>query len=120
MLIPVLIAYLLFPAETSHFLAQTAGEAGPWLTALNLGLAGIGLFAFTTGRIHSDKELQRVIDRCDAEHQRVVVRLDAAEAELRASNREWVETLGPTLTRATVQLGRFVDSTPPPPSKRRQ
>jgi hypothetical protein len=107
MLIPVLLAYALFPDTTSRILAQAATDAGPWLTALNLGLAGIGLWAFTTGRIHSDKELKR----CEQ-------KLDAAEAELRERNKEAREVLVPTLTQATLLLARFVDrqsdNTPPP------
>jgi hypothetical protein len=113
-MIPVLLIIVLYP---DSILAQAATDAGPWLTALNLGLAGIGLWAFTTGRIHSDKELQRVIARCDAEYQRVAAKLDAAEGELRERNKEARETLVPTLTQATLLLGRFVDrasNTPPP------
>ena len=120
MLLPVLIAYVLFPDLTRHLLAQAAADAGPWLTALNLGLAGIGLWAFTTGKIHSDKELQRVISRCDNEFQRVAGKLDDAEAELRERNREARETLVPTLVKATDLFARYLDRadrTPPPSHK---
>jgi hypothetical protein len=112
----VLVAYLLFPG----LVAQAATDAGPWLTALNLGLAGIGLWAFVTGKIHSDKELQRVIGRCDTEFQRIAGKLDAAEAELRERNREARETLVPTLVKATDLFARYLDrrdNTPPPPHK---
>jgi hypothetical protein len=101
-------------------IAQAATEAGPWLTLVNLGVGGIFLWAFTTGKIHSDKELQRVLDRCDSEFKRIAGKLDAAEAELRERNREARETLVPTLTQAALLLGRFVDrasNTPNPPSK---
>ena len=101
-------------------LAQAATDAGPWLTALNLGLAGIGLWAFTTGRIHSDKELQRLVEHHDAEFKRIVAKLDAAEAELRERNKEARDALVPTLVKATLLLGRFVDraeNTPPPPTR---
>lgn len=116
MLVPLLVYAVLFP---DSIVAQAATDAGPWLTTLNLGLAGIGLWAFTTGRIHSDKELQRVISRCDDEFQRIARKLDDAEAELRAQNKEWRETLGPTLTRMALLLAQSVDHTPPPPPKGR-
>jgi hypothetical protein len=117
MLVPVLLYAYLFP---DSIVAQTAADAGPWLTALNIGLAGIGLWAFTTGKIHSDKELQRVIARCDTEFQRIAGKLDAAEAELRERNREARETLVPTLVKATDLFARYLDrrdNTPPPPHK---
>jgi hypothetical protein len=120
MLIPVLIVVLFPDSLPAHIVAQAATDAGPWLTALNIGLAGIGLWAFTTGRIHSDKELQRVIARCDAEFQRIAGKLDAAEAELRERNREARETLVPTLVKATDLFARYLDrrdNTPPPPPK---
>jgi hypothetical protein len=111
MLLPLLLYAYLFP---DSILAQTATDAGPWLTALNLGLAGIGLWAFTTGRIHSDKEMQRVIEN---NHQ--------LTEELRERNREARETLIPALTRATDLLTRHIErrvdqgDTPQPPNKRR-
>jgi hypothetical protein len=114
--IPVLVLLWLYP-DTRIYVAQSATDAGPWLTALNLGLAGIGLWAFTTGKIHSNKELERVVIRCDAEFARVAGKLDAAEAELRERNREARETLVPTLVKATDLLGRYLDrrdNTPPP------
>jgi hypothetical protein len=89
-----------------QLVAQAATDAGPWLTALNLGLAGIGLWAFTTGRIHSDKEMQRCVEN---NHQ-------LAE-ELRERNREARDSLVPTLVRATEILARYLDRTPNPPSK---
>ena len=115
----ILLAYL----SLTHpaVVAQATTEAGPWLTALNLGLAGIGLWLFATGKIHSDRELQRLIERADTQFQRVVAKLDAAEAELRERNQEARDTLVPTLTKAMLLLSRFVDraeNTPPPPSKR--
>jgi hypothetical protein len=112
----VLVAYLLFPG----LVAQAATDAGPWLTALNLGLAGIGLWAFVTGKIHSDKELQRVIGRCDTEFQRIVGKLDAAEAELRRRAEEDRTTIVPVLVRVHDTLARILDrheNTPAPPLK---
>jgi hypothetical protein len=117
MLVPVLLYAVLFP---DSIVAQAATEIGPWLTALNLGLAGIGLWAFTTGKIHSDKELQRVISRCDTEFQRIVGKLDAADAELLRRAEEDRTTIVPVLVRSTDTLARILDrheSTPPPPSK---
>lgn len=114
MLLPLLLYALVFP---DSILAQAATEAGPWLTLVNLGVGGIFLWAYATGKVHSDKELQRVIDHCDAERQRVIAKLDFAEAELRERNREARDMLVPTLTKALVVLGRFVDrqsDTPPP------
>lgn len=112
---PIPIILLVRP----DLVAQAATEAGPWLTLANLGVGGIFLWAFTTGKIHSDKELQRVISRCDADFQRVVENNHNLTEELRTRNREAMESLVPTLTRAVLLLSRFVDSTPPPPSKGR-
>ena len=110
MLVPVLLAYALFPATTSRILAQVASEAGPWLTALNLGLAGIGLFMFSTGRIVAQST-----------HQRCEQKLTEAEAELRRRSDEDRTTLIPALVRSTDILARQLDrasnSTPPPPPK---
>lgn len=95
-------------------LAQTATEAGPWLTALNLGIAGIGLWAFSTGRIVA----QGTMAKCEE-------KLAAAQEELRERNKEARETLIPALTRATDVLARHIErryergDTPPPPNKRR-
>jgi hypothetical protein len=117
MLVPVLLYAIVFP---DSIVAQATTDAGPWLTLANLGVGGIFLFAFVTGKVHSDKELQQVIGRCDAEFQRIAGKLDAAEAELRQRNKESMESLVPTLTKALLLLGRFVDrqdNTPPPPHK---
>jgi hypothetical protein len=107
MLVPVLLAYALFPDTTSRIVAQAATEAGPWLTLANLGVGGIFLWAFATGRIVAQ-----------VTHKRIQDKLDAAEAELRERNKEAREVLVPTLTRATMLLTRFVDrqdtNTPPP------
>jgi hypothetical protein len=110
MLIPALIAYLLFPDETTHLVAQPASEAGPWLTALNLGLAGIGLWAFATGRIVAQGTYAKSEEK-----------LAAAEAELRRRSEEDRTTLIPALVRSTDILAKQLerrDHTPPPPSKR--
>ncbi|HTE69701.1 MAG TPA: hypothetical protein VK942_13240 [Actinomycetes bacterium] len=109
MLVPVLIAYALFPDTTSRILAQAATEAGPWLTALNLGLAGIGLFMFASGRIVAQST-----------HQRCEQKLAEAEAELRRRADEDRTTLIPALVRSTDILAKQLDrasNTPPPPSK---
>jgi hypothetical protein len=120
MLIPVLIVVLFPDSLPARILAQAAGEAGPYLTALNLGLAGIALWAFVTGKIHSDKELQRVIGRCDTEFQRIAGKLDAAEAELRRRAEEDRTTIVPVLVRVHDTLARILDrheNTPAPPLK---
>jgi hypothetical protein len=120
MLVPILIAYALAPDATTRVLAQTATEAGPYLTLANLGLAGLAIWAFVTGKIHSDKELQRVISRCDDEFKRIVGKLDAAEAELRRRAEEDRTTIVPVLVRSTDTLARILDragNTPPPPHK---
>jgi hypothetical protein len=117
MLIPVLLYAYLFP---DSIVAQAATEAGPWLTLANLGVGGIFLWAFVTGRIHSDKELQRVISRCDTEFQRIAGKLDAAETELRRRSEEDRTTIVPVLVRSTDTLARILDrheNTPAPPSK---
>jgi hypothetical protein len=89
-----------------------------WLTGSAVTVLAFIVWAFITGKIHSDKELQRVVSRCDEEFKRVAGKLDAAEAELRANNKEAREVLVPTVTKALVLLGRFVDrqsdNTPPP------
>jgi Skp family chaperone for outer membrane proteins len=89
-----------------------------WLTGSAVTVLAFIVWAFITGKIHSDKELQRVVARCDEEFKRIAGKLDAAEAELRASNKEAREVLVPTVTRALVLLARFVDrqsdNTPPP------
>jgi hypothetical protein len=105
----LLLLYLLYPDTTSRILAQAATEIGPWLTALNLGLAGIGLWAFTTGKIVAH-----------GTHQKCVDKLDAAEAELRRRNDETMATVVPLLVRVHDTLARILDratNTPPPPSK---
>ena len=117
MLVPVLIAYALAPDATTRVLAQTATDAGPWLTGSAVTVLAFITWSWMNGRIHSDKELQRVISRCDEEFKRIAAKLDAAEAELRERNKEAFEVLVPTLTKAALLLGRFVDrqdSTPPP------
>jgi hypothetical protein len=105
--IPVLL-YLAIARP--DLVAQTATEVGPWLTALNLGLAGIGLWAFTTGKIVASPT-----------HAKCVEKLDAAEAELRRRADEDRSTLIPALTRATdvlaKHLERRMDNTPPPPNR---
>lgn len=103
MLIPVLLYVYLFP---DSIVAQAATEAGPWLTLVNLGVGGIGLWAFATGRIVAQST-----------HQRCEQKLADAEAELRERNKEAREMLVPTLTQATILLGRFLErqsDTPPP------
>jgi hypothetical protein len=109
----LLLAGILAIVTSPHLVAQAATEAGPWLTLVNLGVGGIFLWAFTTGKVHSDKELQRALDNNHA-----------LTEELRARNQEARESLIPALTRATDLLARHIerrdrDSTPPPPSKGR-
>jgi Skp family chaperone for outer membrane proteins len=105
---------------TLILLAQTAipDSLLGWLTGSAVTVLAFIVWAFITGKIHSDKELQRVVSRCDEEFKRVAGKLDAAEAELRANNKEAREVLVPTVTKALVLLGRFVDrqsdNTPPP------
>lgn len=89
-----------------------------WLTGSAVTVLAFITWAWMTGRIHSDKELQRVVERCDAEFARVAAKLDAAEAELRERNTEARETLVPTLVKATELLGRYLDRTPPPEGRR--
>ncbi len=101
-------------AINSPVVAQAVTEAGPWLTLVNLGVGGIFLWAFTTGRVHSDKELQRVITTGDTEAKRLVAKLELVEGELRERNREAVETLVPTLTKAMLMFTQVLDRTPPP------
>lgn len=118
----LLLALAFVSYTRPDLVAQAATEAGPWLTLVNLGVGGIFLWAFTAGKVHSDKELQRVIDRCDAEFHRVAGKLDDAEAELAERNREAREMLVPTLVKATEILARYLDRrdhTPNPPSKGR-
>jgi hypothetical protein len=89
--------------------AQTASEVGPWLTAVNIGLAGIGLWAFTTGKIVAH-----------GTHQRCQEKLDAVEAELRRRNDETMTTIVPLMTRVHDTLVKQLDrasNTPPPPGK---
>lgn len=93
--------------------ADTAGQAAPYLTIANLGLAGVFLWAFVTGRLHSDKEYQRII----AEN-------DELQAELRRIAKDDREVLVPTLVRATDVLTRHLErrlngsgNTPPPLNK---
>jgi hypothetical protein len=120
MLIPVLIVVLFPDSLPAHIIAQAAAEAGPWLTLVNLGVGGIFLWAFTTGKVHSDAELQRVISRCDEEFKRIAGKLDAAEAELRRRAEEDRTTIVPVLVRSTDTLARILDrheNTPAPPSK---
>ena len=96
---------------------QVPGDLAAWLIGTPVTVLAFITWMWLTGRIHSDKELQRVVSRCDEEFKRVAGKLDAAEAELRERNREARETLVPTLTKALVLLGRFVDrqdTTPPP------
>jgi hypothetical protein len=106
-MLPVLL-YLAF--TNPGLVAQAATEIGPWLTALNLGLAGIGLWAFTTGKIVAH-----------GTHAKCVEKLDAAEAELRRRADEDRSSLIPVLTRATdvlaKHLERRMDNTPNPPNK---
>jgi hypothetical protein len=105
MLTFLLVAYILFP----DVVAQTAADIGPLLTALNLGLAGIGLWAFTTGKIVAHGSHQNCIDK-----------LAAAEAELRRRNDETMSTVVPLMVRVHDTLARILDraaNTPPPPSK---
>ena len=106
MLVPVLIAYVLFPNATTRILAQTATEAAPYLTLANLGLAGLGLYFFVTGKIVASSTYTKCEDK-----------LAVAEAELRERNREAREMLVPTLVKATDLLARYLDrqsNTPPP------
>ena len=104
----VLLAYL----SLTHpaILAQAATEAGSWLTALNLGLAGIGLYMFASGKLVAQSTYQRCEDK-----------LAQVEEELRERNKEARETLIPALTRATDLLARHIerqfDNTPPPPTR---
>jgi hypothetical protein len=88
-----------------------------WLTGSAVTVLAFIVWAFITGKIHSDKELQRVVGRCDEEFKRIAGKLDAAEAELRERNKDARETLVPTLVKATDLLARYLtrsDNTPPP------
>jgi hypothetical protein len=107
-MLPVLLYLTL---TNPGLVAQAAEQAGPWLTALNLGLAGIGLWAFTTGKIVASPT-----------HAKCVEKLDAAEAELRRRADEDRSSLIPALTRATDVLAKHLerrigDTTPPPPNR---
>jgi hypothetical protein len=107
----LLLVHLTIPH--SDLVAQATTEAGPWLTVVNIGLAGIGLWAFATGKIVA----QGTYQRCEE-------KLSTVEEELRERNREARETLIPALTRATDLLARQLerrldDRTPPPPNKGR-
>lgn len=118
MLLPILLLYAI--AYPDSIVAQAVGEAGPWLTLVNLGVGGIFLWAFTTGKVHSDKELQRVIDRCDADFKRVVENNHQLTVELRAQNKEARETLVPALIQASTLFARYLDRTPTPPTRGRE
>jgi hypothetical protein len=101
-------------------LAQSAPEAAaPWLTLINLGVAGIFLWAFITGKVHSDKEHQRLI----TENTRLVAENDELQGELRRIAKDDREVLVPTLVRATDVLTQYLErrsssgNTPPPLNK---
>jgi hypothetical protein len=112
MLIPVLLAYALFPNATAHILAQAEGPAtdlAPWAILFNTGVSGVWLWTLLTGKTHPHSE-----------YVRVVTKLDAAEAELRRRADEDRNTLIPALVRSTDILSKQLerrDHTPPPPHK---
>lgn len=98
------------PAAAVYTLAQaTPEQAAPWITGVNLGLASLGLWLFINGKLHGDKEYQRLI-----------AKLDAAEAELQRRTDQDRERLIPALVRSTDILAKHLErsqNTPPPPSK---
>ena len=110
MLIPVLLAYLLAPDATAHFLAQAAGPAQDIVPWLNLGATTLFLYLFATGKIVAQST-----------HQRCEQKLVEVEAELRRRADEDRLSLIPALVRSTDILARQLDrasnSTPPPPPK---
>lgn len=118
-MLPVLILLILFPDPTIHVLAQAVpGDLAAWLIGTPVTVLAFITWAWLTGRIHSDKELQRIIEGCDERTKRVEAKMDEAHAELRERNREDRE-LRETLAKATDLFSRFLDRTPPPPPKGR-
>lgn len=57
-------------------------QAAPWLTLVNLGVAGLVLYMFLRGKLHSDAELAEAIRQRDE----AVKRADAADAKLVEAN----------------------------------
>jgi hypothetical protein len=113
MVVPIALAFYLFPAQSIHLLAQSENAAAtlaPWAVLFNTGVCGVWLWTMLTGKVHPHSE-----------YQRVVTKLDAAEAEIRARNEDDRNTLIPALIRATDVLAQYVErrdnNTPPPPSK---
>jgi hypothetical protein len=112
MVVPILLAFALYPDTTIHVLAQSENAAAtlaPWAVLFNTGVCGVWLWTMLTGKVHPHSE-----------YQRVVTKLDAAEAEIRVRNEDDRNTLIPALIRATDVLAQYVErrdnNTPPPPS----
>jgi hypothetical protein len=111
MLIPVLLAYALFPDSTARILAQAAGPAQDIVPWLNLGATTLFLYLFATGKIVA----QGTYGKCEE-------KLATAEAELRRRADEDRQVLIPALVRSTDILAKQLDrasntNTPPPPHK---
>jgi hypothetical protein len=96
-------------------LAQLAQQEVPtsllgWLTGSAVTVLAFITWAWMTGRIHSDKD-----------HQRIVTENEELRTELRQRNEEDRQTLIPTLVRATDVLAQYLErrtgDTPPPANK---
>lgn len=93
------LAYFLVGQATTP---DAVTAAAPWLTLVNLGVAGLILYMFLRGKLHSDAEL------VEARRQRdeAVARADAADAKLVEANSFIRTEVLQALSSSTVALAK--------------
>jgi hypothetical protein len=92
----------------SPFVAQAAPSieaAAPWLTLVNLGVAGLVIYLFLRGKLHSDAELEDMRAQRDA----AVKRAEDADVKLAESNLFIRTEVMEALSRSAAALVRTVE-----------
>lgn len=90
-------------------LSQTGVDGDVWAPLLNLGVAGIFVVLFVSGRIHSEKEVAAIRKECESTAKALRDERDDAVADARKLRDTLIEQAVPAMTRATEAAVRATE-----------